>query len=49
MEGWRQWRLGRGYVCKKREKNFLTPTGLLMEGVSTQNRQRSDGPTVRAS
>jgi len=32
MEGWRQWRLGRGYVCKKREKNFLTPTGLLMEG-----------------
>jgi hypothetical protein len=36
MEGWRQWRLGKK-LCptKKNERTYLTPAGLLMEGVST--------------
>src|SRR5678816_2196007 len=41
MEGWRQWRLGRE---KQRDQQSpkripLTPTGLLMEGVSTSLRR----------
>ena len=37
MEGWRQWQLGRTktYVQRKNNPTHLTPTGLLMEGVST--------------
>ncbi len=40
MEGWRQWRqLGRrkNLVQRKNKRTHLTPTGLLMEGVCTQN------------
>jgi hypothetical protein len=39
MEGWRQWRLGgrKNLVQRKNERTDLTPTGLLMEGVYTQN------------
>ena len=38
MEAWRQWLLGK-QLCptKKDERTYLTPTGLLMEGVYTQN------------
>jgi len=37
MEGWRQWRLGgrKNLVQRKNERTYLTPTGLLMEGVFT--------------
>ncbi len=39
MEGWRQWRLGgrKKLVQRKNKRTNLTPTGLLMEGVYTQN------------
>ena len=39
MEGWRQWRLGRGKnrVQRKNKRIDLTPTGLLMEGHYTQD------------
>src|SRR6266849_6931044 len=39
MEGWRQWQLGgrEKLVQRKNKRTLLTPTGLLMEGVSAQN------------
>ncbi len=39
MEAWRQWQLGRrkNLVQRKTKRILLTPTGLLMEDVYTQN------------
>jgi len=39
MEAWRQWPLGRenNDVSRSKKRIDLTPTGLLMEGVYTQN------------
>ncbi len=39
MEGWQQWQLGREKKCvqRKNKRIHLTPTGLLMEGHSSQN------------
>jgi len=40
MEAWRQWLLGerKNNVSRSQSKMDLTPTGLLMEGVSTSVR-----------
>jgi hypothetical protein len=40
MEAWRQWLLGerKNNVSRSQSKMDLTPTGLLMEGVSTSLR-----------
>jgi len=39
MEAWRQWltRPEKKLAHQKNKRTHLTPTGLLMEGVSTQN------------
>jgi hypothetical protein len=39
MEGWRQWRLGqeKNNNLVSQKTIYLTPTGLLMEGVYTPN------------
>ena len=48
MEGWRQWQLGgrKNRVQRKNKRTHLTPTGLLMEGVSAQNPVNESPTTV---
>src|SRR6266852_1614860 len=48
MEGWRQWQLGgrEKLVQRKNKRTLLTPTGLLMEGVYTQNPDRESNGNI---